>query len=61
MRPTAARCHLDLGGLYHRAGDLARARAELALAAEAFRALGMASWLGRAEAKLEEVSAAAVG
>ena len=61
MRPTAARCHLGRGALYHRAGELARARAELAVAAEAFRALGMASWLTRAEAELEEIRAAAFG
>src|SRR5262249_9162033 len=44
MRPIAARCRLGLGILYHRAGHLDLARAELDLAAEAFRALGMASW-----------------
>ena len=40
---------------------LVRARAELALAAEAFRALGMASWLTLAEAELEEIRAASAG
>ncbi len=59
MRPTAARCHLGLGALYRRAGHPDRARAELALAAEAFRALGMASWLTRAEAELGQLDPAA--
>jgi tetratricopeptide (TPR) repeat protein len=51
-RSTAARCHLGLGTVLCLAGQLARARAELSRAAEAFRALGMTSWLARAEAAL---------
>jgi tetratricopeptide (TPR) repeat protein len=59
MRPLAARCHLSLGALYRRAGHPDPARAELALAADAFRALGMASWLTRAEAELGQLDPAA--
>jgi tetratricopeptide (TPR) repeat protein len=52
-RSTAASCHLGLGTLFRRTGQPARAAAELALAAESFRALGMTAWLARAEAALE--------
>ena len=58
MRPTAAHCHLGLGLLHRRAGEPARARAELALATEAFRRLGMSSWLARAEAQLRTLGPA---
>jgi hypothetical protein len=51
-RSTAARCHLGLGTVFCLAGQPARARAELSRAAEAFRALGMTSWLARAEVAL---------
>src|SRR5262249_55483442 len=60
MRPTAARYRLGVGILYRRTGQVARARAELAFAAEAFRALSMASWLTRAEAELGEIGVTAV-
>jgi DNA-binding SARP family transcriptional activator len=50
MRPSAARCHLGLGELYARLGKLKAAASELAAATDAFRAMGMTSWLLRAEA-----------
>jgi DNA-binding SARP family transcriptional activator len=51
-RPTEAHCHLGLGTVYSRTGQAAAARVHLRRAAEAFRALGMTSWLARAEAAL---------
>jgi DNA-binding SARP family transcriptional activator len=60
MRPTAARCHLGLATLYRRTGQGARARTEVSLAAETFRALGMASWLTRAETELARIGTAMV-
>jgi DNA-binding winged helix-turn-helix (wHTH) protein/tetratricopeptide (TPR) repeat protein len=49
MRPLAARCHLALGRTL--AGP-AEARAELAAAADLFRAMDMPFWLARVEAEL---------
>ena len=45
MRPLVARCHLELGYLYTRAGDTTRAKASLSTAADAFRILDM-PWPG---------------
>ena len=52
MRPLAARCGLGLGLLYRAAARRMPARRELTAAAEAFRALGMKSYLEQAEAGL---------
>jgi class 3 adenylate cyclase/tetratricopeptide (TPR) repeat protein len=52
MRPLAAHCHLGLGTLYRRLGRDEVARAELATAAEMYRAMEMPFWLARAEAAL---------
>ncbi len=52
MRPAIARCHLGLGEVTRRLGRPAEARAALTTAAEIFRALGMDSYLARAEAAL---------
>jgi class 3 adenylate cyclase/tetratricopeptide (TPR) repeat protein len=52
MRPLAARCRLDLG-LLLTADDRARARDELAKAAEALGALDMDRWKRRADAALD--------
>jgi DNA-binding SARP family transcriptional activator len=52
MRPLVAHCHLGLGRLHHRIGQVARARAELSTAIELFRAMDMTFWLGPAEAEL---------
>jgi tetratricopeptide (TPR) repeat protein len=49
MRPLEARCRFDLSELYRQAGRLVEAHAEVAYAVEAFRALGMHTWLARAE------------
>jgi tetratricopeptide (TPR) repeat protein len=55
MRPLAAHCHLGLGTLYQKAGRHEQAQAELATAAEMYRAMEMPFWLERAAA-LAQVS-----
>jgi DNA-binding winged helix-turn-helix (wHTH) protein/tetratricopeptide (TPR) repeat protein len=52
MRPLQAHCHLGLGRLFYRLRSVSRARRELAVAIELFRALDMTFWLARAEAEL---------
>jgi tetratricopeptide (TPR) repeat protein len=49
MRPLEARCRLGLGLLYQQAARPEEAHSEFAYAAEGLRALGMHTWLGRAE------------
>jgi class 3 adenylate cyclase/tetratricopeptide (TPR) repeat protein len=58
MRPLAAHCHLGLGTLYQRVGRHEQAQAELATAAEQYRAMEMTLWLEKAEAVLAQVGAA---
>jgi tetratricopeptide (TPR) repeat protein len=53
MRPLAARCHLALGRLLRRLGDLAGARPHLATARELLEAMQMRYWLDRL--RLEKV------
>jgi hypothetical protein len=50
MRPLQAHCHLGLGTLYQKTGRLERVHAELAAAAELYRAMEMTFWLEKAEA-----------
>jgi len=52
MRPLLAHCHLGLGTLYTKVGQLAQARAALWTAIELFQAMEMTFWLPRAEATL---------
>ena len=49
MRPLLAHCRLGQGTAYLRAGDKERAQAEIAAALAEYRALGMPSWVARAE------------
>jgi tetratricopeptide (TPR) repeat protein len=56
MRPLLAHCHLGLGMLYRTVGRPDEARAELAAAAELYRAMGMAFWLPKAEAEPVEMA-----
>ena len=49
MRPLEARCRLGLGALYQQAARPVEAHAEVAYAVEGLRALGMHTWLARAE------------
>ncbi len=52
MRPLMAHCHLSLGKLYRRTGDLARAREHLTTAATMYREMDMGFWLEKAEAEM---------
>jgi tetratricopeptide (TPR) repeat protein len=57
MRPLVAHCHLGLGTLDHKIGRVEQAPAELATAAEMYRAMEMTFWLATAEAALAQVNA----
>jgi class 3 adenylate cyclase/tetratricopeptide (TPR) repeat protein len=52
MRPLVAHCHLGLGGLHRRTGDLVRARDHLTTAATMYREMDMGFWLEKAETEL---------
>ena len=52
MRPLLAHCHLGLGTLYTKVGQLAPARTALSTAIELLQAMKMTFWLPRAEAML---------
>jgi DNA-binding SARP family transcriptional activator len=52
MRPLIAHCHLGLGRLHQRIGQVERGRAELSTAIGLFRAMDMTFWLGPAVAEL---------
>jgi tetratricopeptide (TPR) repeat protein len=55
MRPLVAHCHVGLGKLYRRSGDLEQAKAHLANGVAMMREMGMGLWLERAEAELKEL------
>jgi hypothetical protein len=55
MRPLVAHCHLGLGTLASRTGDLEEACKDLTTAAAAYREMGMDFWLKKAEAALEGI------
>ena len=55
MRPLQAHCHLGLGSLYQQIKRLEKARTELLVAVELYRAMSMAFWLSKAEAALAEL------
>jgi class 3 adenylate cyclase/tetratricopeptide (TPR) repeat protein len=55
MRPLQARCHLALGTLSSKRGQLAQARVALSTAIELFHMMGMTLWLPRAQATLADV------
>jgi tetratricopeptide (TPR) repeat protein len=54
MRPLQAHCHLALGTLSTKRGQLAQARVELSTAIELFHMMGMTFWLPRAQATLNQ-------
>jgi class 3 adenylate cyclase/tetratricopeptide (TPR) repeat protein len=56
MRPLLAHCHLGLGILYTKGGQLAQARAALWTAIELFHAMEMTFWLARAEATMAQIA-----
>jgi Flp pilus assembly protein TadD len=53
MRPLEAQCRLGLGGLLHRAGRLAEARAETRAAVTLFEAMDLTPGLEQARRQLE--------
>jgi hypothetical protein len=55
MRPLVAHCHLGLGTLYTKVGQLAQARTALSTAIELFQAMEMTFWLPQAETALAQV------
>ena len=55
MRPLQAHCHRGLGTLSVTLKEAARARSELALAIEMYRAMDMTFWLPQTEAALARV------
>jgi class 3 adenylate cyclase/tetratricopeptide (TPR) repeat protein len=55
MRPLVAHCHLGLGTLYVKIGQLDQARAELAAAIAMYRAMDMTFWLPQTEAALAQM------
>lgn len=55
MRPLMARCHLGLGSLYRRIGNLQQARKHLVTATTMMRDMEMGLWLEKAEAELKEL------
>jgi uncharacterized protein HemY len=52
MRLLVAHCHLDLGELYHRTGDHAKADEYLTIAAAMYREMALGFWLAKAESAL---------
>jgi class 3 adenylate cyclase/DNA-binding winged helix-turn-helix (wHTH) protein/tetratricopeptide (TPR) repeat protein len=54
MRPLQAHCHLALGTLSTKRGQLAQARVELSTAVELLHTMGMTFWLPRAQATLTQ-------
>jgi hypothetical protein len=55
MQPLQAHCHRCLGTLYAATGRREKARAELSMAIELYRAMDMTFWLPQAEAAVAEV------
>ncbi|MBI3065539.1 MAG: tetratricopeptide repeat protein [Deltaproteobacteria bacterium] len=55
MRPLIAHCHVGLGKLYRRTGDLEQARMHLTKGVAMMREMDMGLWLERAEAELKEL------
>jgi sugar phosphate isomerase/epimerase len=55
MRPLVAHCHLGLGNISRKSGQLDKARAELSAAIKLYRAMQMTFWLLEAEGALAEV------
>ena len=54
MQPLQAHCHRGLGSLYAKIGRPERARGELSIAIELYRAMEMTFWQPQAEAALAE-------
>jgi tetratricopeptide (TPR) repeat protein len=54
LRPLIAHCHVGLGKLYRRIGNLQRAREHLTTATTMMREMEMGLWLEKAQAELNE-------
>jgi tetratricopeptide (TPR) repeat protein len=52
MRPVQAHCHLGLGHVHASLKNIAKARSEIAAAAELYRSMSMPVWLSKAETAL---------
>jgi hypothetical protein len=55
MRPLIAHCHVGLGKLYRRSGDLQMATKHLNNGVTMMREMEMGLWLERAETELREL------
>ena len=55
MRPLIAHCHVGLGKLYRRGGNLKQAKEHLNTATAMMREMEMGLWLEKAEAELKEL------
>ena len=55
MRPLIAHCHVGLGKLYRRIGNLQQAKEHLTTATTMMREMEMGLWLEKAEAELKEL------
>jgi class 3 adenylate cyclase/tetratricopeptide (TPR) repeat protein len=55
MRPLIAHCHVGLGKLYRRVGNLQQAKEHLTTATAMMREMEMGIWLEKAEAELKEL------
>jgi hypothetical protein len=56
MRPLVAHCHLGLGKLYRRTDRREQAQEHLTTATAMYREMGMAYWLEKAEAEMQELA-----
>jgi len=61
MRPLQAHCHLGLGTLYCRLGQVAEATTTLSTALALYRAMDMMYWLPQAEAALARAASDRAG
>ena len=55
MRPLVAHCHVGLGKLYGRTGDLEQAKVHLTNGVAMMREMQMGLWLEKAEAELRKL------
>jgi DNA-binding SARP family transcriptional activator len=55
MKPLAAQCHLRLGALHRRLGELSPAREHLTTVGAAFESMGMALWSEHVRAELAQL------
>ena len=55
MRPLVAHCHVGLGKLYQRTGNLEKAKSHLTNGVAMMREMEMGLWLEKAEAELKEL------